>query len=943
MSPSSSPPGWEPPLLERGRELAEFDARGDDARAGCGATVLIEAGAGMGKTRLLRHLTERSAAAGVRVLSARASESERDYPVGVVRRLFAPSEGEDDDPVGRVAGAVTQAVEGDANRASPRGGPSFATLDELHSSTVNLSRAGPLLLVLDDAHWADPASLRFLMFLALRLDGLPLLLAVASRPDSHGESPLARLSSDPSTLRLSPSLLGRESVAKTLQDALGLPPDAEFASACYELTGGNPFLVAELTRTLAAGDVPAIEENVLLARTLVPESIARAVLSRLNPLPDPAGALARSVAILGDGCELRLAAALAEVDSAEAHGAADSLRAAEILRPEGRLGFVHPLVRGAVYEKIPAGARSRAHGRAAALLTSEGGSLEPVAAHLLATVPAGDPTVTRQLRDAARASLDDGAAGPAIAYLLRALAEPPPGEERTDVLELLLTAAVRGSDAAAVLPLETELLEAFTSDPRRLMRFGQELAMWLIGGGQLDRAAEILESAIGAAEQAGDLGLAVALEAQLTSFTQLPPRQARERFRRYAGRLIEDSPEHRLSLALNAWWGSLLGDPASEVADLAERALAGGQIFAEQPDSPVPGQAVLVLARADELDAAETASAQQVAEATERGAAASLTAAWYERGYVARRRGHLRSAEADARQALAVANERGCLTVAPLFTALLIEVLVQQDDIDTAEDQLNASGMAREVPDGYWLGPVLFSRGQLRLAQGRARDSADDFLDLRERMIRWEIPDNPALPASAYAARALAALGERERALTLAEEQLATARRWGTRSAVGEALAALGSVTEGDHGIELAEEAIRVLAAAPVPLIRATALVELGQMLRHARRAADAREPLRAGLAIARRYGAVALARRAAEELEASGEKLRRFTPIGTETLTASERRVAVLAARGMKNREIAATLHVATKTVESHLHAAYDKLGIRSRHNLAKALGAGF
>lgn len=934
--------GWKPALLEREPELAQLDALGKEAKAGMGATVLIEAPAGMGKTRLVRQLSDGGVRVGMRVLSARATELEREFSYGVVRQLFAPllaDPSEREDLLEGAAAAARPAFGFDDERASSSSGLSFATLWGLYSLTVKLSQAEPLLLSVDDAQWADVASLRFLMFLAPRLEGLPLLQAVASHPIAV-ESPLARLSTEPSTFRLSPTPLGPESVARLLGDALGPPPDADFASACYELTGGNPFLIAEVARTLVAYHVPPTQENVSLVRDLVPDTVTRAVLLRLRPLPGAARALARSVAILGDRCEPRLAGALTGVEPAGVAEAADCLRAARILGSDSRLGFVHPLVRNAVYREIPAGARSREHERAAALLTEEGVSRERVAAHLLATSPAGDAAVSRQLRDAAQEALDHGAADSAIAYLLRSLAEPPLAAERSDVLELLLTAAVRGADASMVLPLEPELLEDLTSDPQRLMRFGRELAMWLIGTGQLERASAVLERAIDTAERAGDLGLAVALEAQLVSFTQLPPRHARERFQRYTGRLAEDSPEHRLSLALHAWWSSLLGGPAPEAAGLARRALAGGHIFAEQPDSPVAGQVILVLARADELDAAEAASAHQVAEATRLGSAASLTAAWYERGYVAQRRGQLRSAEIDARQAVSLARLRGCLTVAPLFSALLIDVLVQRDDLESAQDELVASGMAGEIPDGYWFGPVLFSRGRLRLAQGRARESAEDLLDLRDRMTRWEIDGNAGSPAGAYAARALAALGDGEQARMLAEEALATARRWGAPSAVGEALAALGTVTGGDRGIELLVDATRLLDAAPAPLLRAAALVELGQMLRHERRAADAREPLRTGLALARRYGALALARRAAEELEAGGEKAGRHTPIGAETLTASERRVAGMAANGMKNREIAAVLHVTIKTVESHLRAAYDKLGIHSRRTLADVLG---
>ena len=128
-------------------------------------------------------------------------------------------------------------------------------------------------------------------------------------------------------------------------------------------------------------------------------------------------------------------------------------------------------------------------------------------------------------------------------------------------------------------------------------------------------------------------------------------------------------------------------------------------------------------------------------------------------------------------------------------------------------------------------------------------------------------------------------------------------------------------------------------AKSPSRLIHAATLVELGTALRRGGRVVESREPLRSGLDLARRCAGVSVAQRAAHELEATGEKAPRYTPIGADALTPSEQRVAAMAARGMTNREIAARLFVTIKTVEGHLHAAYDKLGIRSRQQLAEAL----
>ncbi|HEV7363996.1 MAG TPA: LuxR C-terminal-related transcriptional regulator, partial [Solirubrobacteraceae bacterium] len=200
---------------------------------------------------------------------------------------------------------------------------------------------------------------------------------------------------------------------------------------------------------------------------------------------------------------------------------------------------------------------------------------------------------------------------------------------------------------------------------------------------------------------------------------------------------------------------------------------------------------------------------------------------------------------------------------------------------------------------------------------------------------------NAGTPAGSYAGRALATLGERDHALALANGHLASARRWGAPSAVGDALAALGTIEGEARGVELLREAVATLAASPARLEHARALLDLGALLRRTGRRSEAREPLRTALELARRGGAMGVAQHAHGELEATGEKLRRLTPTGIEALTSSERRVAEMAATGMTNREIAQALFLTIKTIESHLHAAYDKLGISSRQQIGSALAA--
>jgi DNA-binding CsgD family transcriptional regulator len=191
-----------------------------------------------------------------------------------------------------------------------------------------------------------------------------------------------------------------------------------------------------------------------------------------------------------------------------------------------------------------------------------------------------------------------------------------------------------------------------------------------------------------------------------------------------------------------------------------------------------------------------------------------------------------------------------------------------------------------------------------------------------------------------YAARALVAIGERRQATELAEKVMPPARRWAAPSTVAHALRTVAAAHGGDEGVRRLEEAVALMAGSPRRLQHAQAYCDLGAALRVEGCRVDARPPLREALELARRCGAVRLAKRAREELEATGETVRRYKPIGAESLTPRERRAAELAASGMTNRQIAQSLFVTVKTVESHLSAAYDKLDIDSRQGLAAALG---
>jgi DNA-binding CsgD family transcriptional regulator len=193
-------------------------------------------------------------------------------------------------------------------------------------------------------------------------------------------------------------------------------------------------------------------------------------------------------------------------------------------------------------------------------------------------------------------------------------------------------------------------------------------------------------------------------------------------------------------------------------------------------------------------------------------------------------------------------------------------------------------------------------------------------------------------PWRSLKARALDALGRTDEAIELVHEELANARRFGSASVVGRSWRVLGTL-KGEQGIDDLRQAVELLERSTAKLELAFALAALGATLRRRRRPTEAREPLRRALELADRCGAKPLAGQARSELHAAGGRPRRTALSGVQSLTASERRVADMAAEGRTNNEIAQALFVTLKTVELHLSNAYRKLGIRSRRELGGAL----
>jgi len=910
---------------------------------------VVEADAGAGKTRLLDEAAARAARGGMRVLVARGTALERPAPHGVVRQLLDPVLAADTarDRAARLSGPAAPAAVA-LGLGDPVDDPTFAVRHGLVALTAGLAAGQPLALVVDDAHWADAPSLRYLLLVAARLATLPVLLIVGHRPaaadDRHH---LRRLASSPGVEPLMIGPLGPSAVASLLADALDGPPAAGLADAVARATGGNPFLVVETARAIVARSAEPVADQRAFVGDQVPPAVGRSVVLRLAEQGEEAARVARATAILGDGTPMRIVAAFTGLGTDALGAAADRLRAAAILDPGARLAFLHPLIRSAVTQDLAPGARDEAHRRAAALLTADGAAAGAVARHLLRTSPGRDAPVAELLSRAAREALVQGAPDAAVLFVRRALEETADSVRRAELHELLLAATVDAADADGLAPLGDdplfdELVETIMADPERLRRRAAGLTTWLAGTGRLAEATGLTDRAARDGVRRGDVQGAVEMEAQLIVLGQLPPAAGLERLERYRDHLAPGSREARLIAGLDAWWAGLLGRPASEAMPLARIALDGNRSLEDDLCAAPLQLSTLVLARADDLDGAGATAEAIVASADRRGSVAAQVTGRYLRAFVAHRGGALADAERDAREAIDRARMRGLLLVIPLMSALLAQVLVDRDALADAERVLDEGVGRGAPPGGYWFGPVRFARARLLLAQGRVAPAVAELRALAGQQEEWGIAGYAGTAVGTLLARAALVDGERPAARAAASEELARARRWGAGSVVAEAMTGSGAAEGGEEGERLLREAVALAARSPARLVHAAALVERGVLRRWLRRARDSREPLRAGLELARRCGATRLARRAADELEAGGARPVRHGAIGPGALTATERRVAELAAAGMTNREIAAARVVSVKTVESHLRAAYDKLGIATRGELPGALTAG-
>ena len=922
-------------LLQRGSELAALERRLRQVREGSGAVTVVEGSAGVGKSSLLRAATRTAQSTGFRVLRAWGAPLEQEAGWGVVRQLFAPvSQGAEWDRLGVGAAALASRVlDPDQAAPAPGGDAVHAASHGLTWLAHGLAEESPTLLVVDDVHWADAPSVRWLALLARQVADVRLgvLCAVRSGEPPTDPASLAELLATSDEPPVQPRSLGPEAVESIVAERLPAAGPA-FAHACHAASAGNPFLLgALLDQMRAEGQEPTAELASRLT-TFGPSQVARSVELQLARLPVGATELARAFTVLGREVPLRQAAALAGLDATQAHRVADHLLASGLLVHHGDgYSLAHPLVAAALYQGVPPAASSALHRRAVTVLAAERADVETLGLHLLRTEPASEPTTVTTLRAAAGQATVRGAPESAAVYLRRALREPPADPSLTADL----TSELGLNLAAHVLPGSTDVLsEAVESatTPQQRVRIALSGARALGLAGYFADASDLCRR--GLASVSGPTQQRAELELELVCNLLLHPQtvsEAAELLRRRA-----PLESHGVLWRVGAAW---------EALDRCDRARIQELLAPVVPEVTPPRNADSLVSTWVKFLLISTGDVQTSLRLCDRLVDLALSQGWlialahgsFLRAIALMHLGRVHEARVDAQRSFEfkLAGSPQAALLWSLFP--LVSALTESGALEEAEQFLERGGCRVGLPAPSLSGALLLEeRARLRLAEGRVGQAREDLTTAaawwqglrvdHPGIARWRVLDSEA--------RFL--LDDAAGARCLAEEQLRCAERAGVPEPIGAGLRALARTADSDRSVALLEDAVQVLADSPAGLEHTRVLVDLGAALRRANHRAAAREPLRQALDRADRDGMRLLATRARQELVACGARPRRAAATGKESLTPAEREVASLAAAGLSNKEIAQRLFVTRRTVETHLTHVFAKLRVDGRAQLA-------
>jgi ATP/maltotriose-dependent transcriptional regulator MalT len=940
-------------FVGRRDELRVLDGMLADVRTGAGASVAITGEPGIGKTRLVRELVVRAGTAGFQVLSGRGSEFEQDVPFALAidaldRRLgeIGPDELRrlGDERVAELA-AVFPSVIGTGERlSSSLRVERFRCHYAVRAMLEQLAESGPILLVLDDLHWADPASLGLVTHLIRCAVRATMVVTVFRQSSPLMRTGFGRVAREAGMRSLE---LGPLS-ATDLAESIGADPDSVRVRTAYDESGGNPFYFAELIKAAPADQAGAG----------TPQLVSTAMHRELDALPGQARRLAEAGAVVGEPFDVDLAGVVAELTEPGMLTALDELIAADLVQPTdvpGRFVFRHPIVRRAVYDTIGPGRRLGAHRRAAIALAVRGGSISTRAHHVERSASVGDKDAVALLTEAGHAAASRAPAA-AARWFAGALRLLPPATEQPQRIGLMLPlaaahaaagnpqqsrevleraqATVSPDDRAArgriiaqlagveqmlgrsdrALALVTEALCQADAGSAEAVSLAVELAMSHVAAGQWRDAVNAAAAAADAARELGDRALEAAATAA-GSFALLNTddtgslEQAR-RHTEHASDIYASLPDdalkmaHLPKLAILATAESIFRNWAS-VQQLARRGL---RLAGESGRSDVFVPLTLVLSSTYALKGELSAAARLGEESVE---AAVLM---------------------NSDQFIALAESVHCW------------ILAQQGRMPTAlaAGQRAVRAAERAPHSSFWW--------QAHALHGIALIEAGRHEEGRRALLRVGGPASTSVPAhrqywNSFLVRSYLLTGDVRAAQEIVELMERIESAPGQLSRPGEVRSSRAGVllATGDPATaaEMALDAVACYEAGEMHIEAARARWVAGRALVAAGSTAAGERELTAAHEALSTRGAAQLADHVAKELRSLGRKVGRkprHDVAGAGSLSEREWEIAERVAQGRTNRQIAEELFVSPKTVESHLTRIYTKLGVRSRTAMATA-----
>ena len=963
-------PGERDSLVGRAEEVESLELVLDGLNGSSPRAIELVGEPGIGKTRLLRELAGRAELRGHIVLWGSASELERELPFSVFVHAL-------DEYVGGLDPILLHTLERDVQAELAHVLPSLSTLGDGYEVALQheryrshravralleqLASTQPLVLVLDDFHWADPASVELLGALLRRPPAAPVLTALALRPRQAPERFAAALEQAHRA-----ALLTRVEIdALTLDEAvalLGDRVDVTDAARLYRESGGNPFYLEQLARSAERADgASRVAPDFATAGFYVPRAVAASLSEELALLSADARLVLEGAAVAGEPFELDLAAVAADTSEAATLDAVDELLELDLVRDTEvprRFRFRHPLVRRAVYEASSSAWRLGAHERCDSALAERGASAAARAHHVERSARQGDGNAAAVLREAGEtvARLAPESAAQWFGGALRLLPETTAARERVELL-MARSAALAAAghfaasyeamlEAAAIVPeqlveLRTSVATACAGVERFLGRYEQAHARLFTALYRLPEPASVesvellieltlnefyrsrygamrewAARAVSTAEPVGDRGLTAAalvmraLADAMTGVTET----ARSR-RAEAAAIVDELPDHELALRPDAaaWLAAaelyldLYAEAdlhATRARELARASGRGDPLFRLYSILPRIWYVRGKLAEAGELLDGAIEAGRLV------GSPPALAGNLFNRSVVALAAGDLELALATAEEGAEHTRDLDEGFVAAWAAVRLAAVLLETSQPARASEMLLARAGGEELTfiPGNWkaYGLELLTRSWLAL--DRVADAERAASQARAVAAAGRLP-----LATAWAERAEAAI-----ALHLGD----------TTDAAERALAAADAARE--VGAPIEEGLSRTLAG--------RALTEDGQI-------DGAIAELQHAATLFEECGAVRYREAAERELGKLGHRPHRRTRPGTNggtsiaSLTERELQVAHLVVDRKTNPEIAAELFLSQKTVETHLRNIFRKIGVGSRVELARAV----